>query len=357
MKTNFLILSLLSLFLISGCQKKELASPDQSRVINLKLTGVSTEILEFIYKGSVVASTTNASQFVMTTLLAVDGEDAKLDIRKKGATGILQSQTISGSLYNQNVSVYYDGANLYDGLVELGIKGYALSGELEFLSQGKVILSGTGVIDRVSNPALILINKGETRDIQVRKKGETEILYTKTIEASPSRQSLNFFFDGTSLVGNVALDPPVNPQNMMIRAKFETKFPNQFKKVDVDIVFYANNQTTKVATKISPEIRFTLAKDGSFNSIELPPLPGTNYFYSFDIFEKGTNNVPYSSLTTPLIPSGFPFVANNGRFGVLNFEAGKSKLFLIKDKSNLITTAPRGSALSGELTDLSQYCQ
>ncbi|GGE65691.1 hypothetical protein EV200_106229 [Pedobacter psychrotolerans] len=67
--------------------------------------------------------------------------------------------------------------------------------------------------------------------------------------------------------------------------------------------------------------------------------------------------VPYSSLTTPLITSGFPFVANNGRFGTLTFEAGKSKLFLIRDKNNLITTTPRGTALSGELTDLSQFFQ
>lgn len=358
MKSNFLILSLVGMVLMFGCQKKELADADQGRVINLKLTGVSTDLLEFIYKDSVVATTQNSSEFVINTLLAVDGGSAELGIRKKGSTTILQSQSISASPYNQNVSIYYDGAKLYDGLVRLGIKGYALSGELEFLSQGKVILSGTGVIDNSNNPAAILVNKDETAEVQVREKGGTEVLLTKTITADPLKQSLNFFFDGTSIVDNVQLDPPVNPQNMKIKVKFQTTFPNQFKGVDVDLVFYtrlASAANTIVGTRIFPELRFKLPKDGSFNSVELPPLPGPDYIYSFDVVESGTDNLPYTS-GSPLVLAGFTLKPNEGRYGILNFEAGKSKLLLLKDARTLVVTG-RSIYVSGAFTDLSQYFQ
>ncbi|NQX38538.1 hypothetical protein SAMN05421820_101566 [Pedobacter steynii] len=358
MKSILSALSLLCIILMSGCQKKEFASPDQGRVISLKLSGVSTALLEFIYKDSVVATTQNSSEFVINTLLAVGDGAAKLEIRKKGSIDILQSQTILASPYNQNVSIYYDGDKLYDGLVKLGIKGYALSGELEFLSQGKVILSGTGVIDNSNNPAPILINKGEGQEVQVRKKGETAILFTKTIEASPSKQSLNFFFDGTSIVGNVQLDPPVDPKNMMIKAKFQTTFPNQFKGVDVDLVFYTrltSAANTIIGTKMIPELLLKLPKDGSFNTLELPPLPGSNYIYSFDIVESGTYNLPYTS-GSPLVVAGFTLKQNEGRYGILNFEAGKSKLLLLKD-SRALVAATKSIYPSGAFTDLSQYFQ
>ncbi|MFW0718217.1 hypothetical protein [Pedobacter sp. N23S346] len=357
MKLKIFTLSFLSLVLLLSlsCRKAELLEPEQPKVIQFTVTGSTTVDLEYLYRDSVIATTKAGTGSInVKTLLSVKDQNAQLLVRKKGSTEIILSKDVMPAPFNQNIAIFYDGLKVYDQAISLLIKGYALTGELEFLLDGNIILSKSGVVD---NRSSILINKGTSREIQIRKKGETTVLFKKTIASNIQQQNIQFFFDGVKIVDNVKLDPPANSANMMISAKFETRYPAQFKNVDVDIVFYANNQTTKVATKISPEIRLTLAKDGSFNTIELPPLPGTNYIYSFDILEKGTNTVPYSSLTTPLITSGFPFVANNGRFGTLTFEAGKSKLFLIRDKNNLITTTPRGTALSGELTDLSQYFQ
>ncbi|MFD2287590.1 hypothetical protein GJU39_20550 [Pedobacter petrophilus] len=357
MKLKIFTLSFLSAIILLGlsCRKPELLEPEQPKVIQFTVTGSTTVDLEYLYRDSIIATTkAGTGEINVKTLLSVNDQNAVLQVRKKGSTEIVLSKAVMPAPFNQNIIIYYDGTKVYDQAISLLIKGYALTGELEFLLDGNIILSKSGAVD---NRSSVLINNGTTREIQIRKKGETVVLFTKKIEPGNPQQNIQFFFDGTKIADNVKLDPPANPANMMISAKFETKYPAQFKNVDVDIVFYANNQTTKVVTKITPEIRFTLSKDGSFNKIELPPLPGPNYIYSFDIFEKGTNTVPYSSLTTPLITSGFPFVANNGRFGILNFEAGKSKLFIIRDKNNLITTTPRGTALSGELTDLSQYFQ
>ncbi|MGQ7857147.1 hypothetical protein ACUN24_23150 [Pedobacter sp. WC2501] len=351
----FTIFFLITIATIISCSKERILQPEPPKIVQLSVTGSTTVDLEYLYKDSVVATTkAGTGDINIKTLLSVKNQDAKMQVRKKGTNEILFSKAVPPSPFDQNVNIFYDGTKIYDNAVSLLIKGYALTGELEFLLDGNIILSKSGAVNSRSS---ILIDKGTTREIQVRKKGETNILLTKTIESTTPQQSIQFFFDGIKIADNVKLDPPKNPSNMVISAKFETRYATQFKNVDVDIVFYANNQTTKVATKINPEIRFTLPKDGSFNTIELPPLPGTNYIYSFDIYEKGTNNVPYSSLTTPLIPAGFPFKANEGRFGVLNFEAGKSKLYVIRDKNNLITTTPRGTSLSGELTDLSQYFQ
>jgi len=357
MKLKIFTLSFLSVVLLlsASCRKSALLEPEQPKVIQFTVTGSTAVDLEYLYRDSVIATTKAGTGSInIKTLLSVKDQKAQLLVRKKGSTEIILSRDVMPAPFNQNITIFYDGIKVYDQAISLLIKGYALTGELEFLLDGNIILSKSGAVD---NRSSILIDKGTSREIQIRKKGETTVLFKKTIESGIPQQNIQFFFDGLKIADNVKLDPPANPANMMISAKFETRYPAQFKNVDVDIVFYANNQTTKLATKISPEIRLTLPKDGGFNAIELPPLPGPNYIYSFDIFEKGTNNVPYSSLTTPLIPAGFPFKANDGRFGVLNFEAGKSKLFVVRDKNNLITTTPRGTALSGELTDLSQYFQ
>lgn len=349
-----IILSIILIILATGCNKKELANPVQEKVISLTITGSSSEQLEFIYKDSVIATTTNPAQISIQTLLAVEEKAAKIDIRKKGATEILQSKLITPVPYAQNVSIYYDGTKVYNSAVTLDIKGYAMSGELEFVMGGEVLLTVTGT---VRNTITLLMDKGTSREVEVRLKGESSPLLTRTFESSPEKQSLNFFFDGKKLVDNVQLDPPADPANMMVRAKFESILP-QFTQVDVDVVFYIKNITTKVAIKTNPELKFTLSKDGSFNSIELPPLPTNGiYFYSFDIVEKGTNKVPYTSTSAPFILAAFPYQENQGESGELAFEGGKSKLFLLNDKKFHVSTPKRHTNLSGVFIDLSQYFQ
>lgn len=348
--------SMLLFMLCISCNKKELALPEEGKVVKLTVKGNSTEQLEFVYKDEVIAETKTLPAFELNTLLSVDGQDAEIKIRKKGSAGILKSNVISASSYNQDFTVYYDGSKIYDNLVTLLIKGYVLSGELEFLLDGNLVLSGTGIINNTGNGTAVLMDKGMIREFQIRKKGEATALLTRTIQSLPAQQSVNFFFDGKAIVDNVKLDPPADPANMMVKAKFETQWPANFKGVDVELVLYTKDpRTNAAAVKTSPEIRFALSKDGSFNAIELPPIPA-NYIYSYDIVEKGTDQIPYVNLAPPILTNGFPFTPNLGRFGELKFEAGKSKLLVLRDSRFLIGT-PRGTALSGTFTDLSQYFQ
>lgn len=341
-----------------SCRKAELLQPEPVKIVQLNVTGASSVQLEYLYKDSVIAAPP-AGGINVKTLLTVKDQQADLKVRKKGSTEILLSKTITAAPFDQFISIFYDGTKIYNSSVSLNIKGYALAGELEFSLDGKVFLSGTGTINNLSP---ILIDQGNTREITVRRKGETAVLLTKTIESATPRQNINFFFDGTKIVDNVKLDPPVNAANMLVSAKFETLFAPQFKNVDVDLVFYTRLKPQSTAayatagTKVMPEIRLTLLKDGSFSQTELPPLPGANYIYSFDIVEKGTNTVPYTTTSAPFVLATFPFKPNEGRYGEINFEAGKSKLFVINDTKNVLANT-RGTYFSGKITDLSQYFQ
>ena len=369
MKYKKYILFFLSTFVVLNisCNKPELAQPDLGKVINVQIGGSSEVDLEYVYKDNVVATSLIASSknIVVDMQLLIKEEGATLQIRKKGSSEILQTKQLSSSPFIQNFNVFYDGTTVYENAVTLLIKGYVLSGELEFLVDGKVVLAGTGAIDNNNNRTILFMNKGTSREIQVRKKGETEILLTKTIDAAPGIQNLNFFFDGKALVDNVKLDPPANPANMMVRAKFETIFPNQFKNVDIDLVFYTKllaAANTVIGTKVVPELRFKLPKDGSFQTFELPPLPGSDYFYTFDIVESGTNLAPYTS-GMPLVLSGYSIKPNEGRStsqyatDPIKFEAGKSKLLLLTDQRTLAVVAGTKSVFisGGRVTDLSQY--
>ena len=360
MKSKFSTIAFSAIMLLSlslGCSKQELAQPDPGKVIKLLIIGASTEDLEFIYNDKIVAATLRPGQLSLEALLQVKESGPDLQVRKKGSAEILQQTKLAPVPYNQQVSIYYDGTKLYNGSTALTIKGYAISGELEFLMGSTVLYTGTGVINTTS-PINIPIDKGTTREVTIRKKGETTVLATKTI-SSDAKQSLNFFFDGVNLVNNVKLELPANPANMFVSAKFETIFPLYFKNVDVDLVFFVKNTASGTVMKTSPEIRLTIPT-GQFSKIELPPLPGPSpqYVYSFDIYEKGTNTVPYTTTTAPFINALFPFKQNEGLYGgTIAFEANKSMLLLIKDSRTLKTTLPRNSYLSGSIDDLSQYFQ
>lgn len=352
-----------------SCSKAELLSPEPLKLVKLSILGTSEVDLEYLYKDSIIAESNiiNSNGINITRLITLNDQVGDLKVRKKGTSEILLTKSIASAPFEQNINIYYDGKKIYNNTISLGIKGFALSGELEFLIDGVVFSSHTGAVDKLST---ILIDKGTTREITIRKKGETAVLFTKTIESATTRQNITYFFDGTKIVDNVKLDPPVNPSNMMITARFETTFPNQFKGVDVDLVFYTRliaSSNTSVGTKITPEIRFTLPKDGSFNAVELPPLPGPEYIYSFDIYEKGTNIEPYNP-GSPLTLTGYTIKPNEGRVASayvdfpenrINFQAGKSKLLIITDSRTLAVVAGTRSVFisGGKVNDLSKYFQ
>lgn len=367
MKTNLIMLSLLCVCLVSifSCEKGELLQAKPTKVVKLIIDGSTTEDLEFVYKDSVIAESKGESggrKFYITALLKITSEEAEVKVRKKGSVSIIKTQPIKSLPFDQTISIYYDGTKIYNGAVDYQIKGYAISGELEFLLDGQVIASGSGEIE---NNISFGIDKNSTRKIEVRIKGGTAILATKTISNSPAKQTLRFLFDGSKIVDNIQLNPPLNPSNMAINAKFETTLPNLFNGKDVDLVFYTKNYQTEVVTKVTPELRFTLPVNGKFASFELPPLPDNTSFYTYDIYEKGTNNVPYDlSKLSPIFPIHYPNVGQNGQlfFGERNgvsifHDPGTSKLLLIKDVESNVFSPDQGTMFYGEMKDLSKYFQ
>jgi hypothetical protein len=343
------------LLLLCACNKSELEDSNQTNVVNITVKGSTTGDLEFIYNDTVIATWLGPNQnpgFIK--LISVDSKSEEVKIREKGTSNILGTITILPSPFNQSFNVYYDGNTIYNNAVSYHIKGYALTGELEVLLDENVVLTGTGAITGDIN---IGIEKGQTRQIQVRQKGETMALITKTINSSPDTQSLAFFFDGASIVDNIQLNPPLNSENMAISAKFESTLPDIFKGVDVDIVFYIRTISTYETVLTSPEIRLTLPADGSFSpTIDLPPLPNTtDYEYNFDIYEKGTSTVPYN---TSSLSALYPVKPNLGLRGQgFSFEAGSTKLYIIKDVMSKIyaPAAKRATYFYGNVTDLSEY--
>lgn len=354
MKTQLLRLSIIGFSLVSlfACEKQEPLHPDPSKIISLAVTGNTTEDLEFVYKDSVIATglASNSAQFVFNIKLNIGSAKAELKIRKKASGLILNTMTIPPTPFNQALNVFYDGSKLFNTSVIYVIKGFAASGELEFLLDGKIVATGTGKINKT---VVFGIDENTPREITVRKKGETNTLLTKTINALPAQQSLIFFYDGTGIATNIQLDPPVNPSHMAVTAQFKTTIPDKFLGGPVDLVFYIHNNKTDTYTKPSPELRFTMLAEG-FTSFELPALPNaTDYDYRPVIFKKGTNDMPYDSSNL-----AFPFMVNDGSFSSqINFESGISKIWLIEDFEGLVVspTFEIFSSFGAQTTDLSQY--
>jgi len=356
MKFNFYTFLFCFTVLISSCKKQELFLPaaDSASVVSLVINGSTTEDLEFIYKDSVIATgiADNGKKFNFTTKLNISAQNGEIKIRKKTSGQILETRAIPTAPFNQTINIFYDGTKVFSNSVSYQIKGYAASGELEFLLDGNVIAAG---MNKISNLITFGIDENTPREIKVRLKGETAVLLTKTINASPAQQSLKFYFDGQKLIDNVQLSPPVNPNNMSVTAQFKTTIPDMFLGGQVDVVFYVHDNTSDMYTKPSPEIRFTMPSDGSFTTFELPPLPNaTDYDYRMVILKKGTHDSPYDASST-----GIPLIIeNDGRYSQQQlFEPGKSKIWLIDDSWSIDFTPEFeiGSVFGTGATDLSTY--
>lgn len=365
-KNTFYYIIIAACFALSmySCKKSEPLETVTPKIVQVKISGSTTKDLEFVFKDSVIASgSESAGNFQSTVLLNVAGQSANIVIREKGSTATLESWTISPELFNQSFSIYYDGTGVYEGAVNYHIKGFAMSGELEFLLDGKVISEGALKID---NNLSILINKNQDRSFEIRKKGETTVLMSKVIKASPATgQSLNFFFDGEKLVDDVKLIPPSNPANMSITGQFSSVFTSLsagaiFKGGDVDLVFYIRNTSGEI-TVPNPQKRVRMPASGAFVTFELPPLPDDQSFYTYDICEVGTDELPYTDFNSA---TTYPPKLNKGLYGQLTFDdayfkAGASKLLLMQDRftNKRTPSSERAKYIYGVITDLSEYFQ
>ena len=84
-------------------------------------------------------------------------------------------------------------------IINLTLTGVTLTDTLEFVKDGKVIghtKSGRANQDVVTELVMV---KGGSAEIQIRLKGHTEILGTRSIDGTAKRQELTYYFDGKKM--------------------------------------------------------------------------------------------------------------------------------------------------------------
>lgn len=353
MKTRYIQTGLLAICLLFlfACEKAQPLNAAPEKLVELTITSNSTVPLEYVINDKVIGTTPEGN---MSTTMMVLTPDNKRDvgIRVKGSSNLIRTKTISSLPFRQTVSINYDGTNVYDKSVIVKVKGYSGAETLELVMDGQVLASG--MEKQFPGNLAVNINEGQTRLLQIRKKGETTVLATKSITAAEG-QSVMFYYDGSKIVDGIDLTPPSNPLNMNFSAKFESVLPLYYLGGMVDLVFFkrssnGNNEETG--------LRVTLPADGSFSkNIELPPLPeetpGIPYIYSFRIFRSGTKDeVPYNT-TADLLPLKFNFIP------IVTYKAGSSRLWMLKDTrtSRATPAALKGTTYSILYTDIAEYFQ
>lgn len=334
-----------------SCKKQELAEIKIPKVMLLSIQGTKgvKDTLEFVKNNIVIAQVGNENQSFLTSVKVSADKNPEIIVRRKGRAEILATRTLSPDSVKQTISCYYDGEKVYGNSIKLKVKGYAITGTLELLLDGKVIGSGTGA--ELTKTLDLGVDDGKNRQVQIRKKDENTPLLTKEIVANELTQSLVFYYDGTKIFDKIDAGVPVNPANMLLSVKFTSKYDALF-RAPADLMILKGKDGEDVYTPIGV---IELSSDGSFSkAIELPSLASEpRYTYSVKIVKRGTaDELPYdlTNTATPLKPGA-------GRLR-LNYTAGSSSILVITDEVTQTTTgspARRGTQISLITTDIGQY--
>ena len=207
---------------------------------------------------------------------------------------------------------------------KLEVKGLVLNDTLEFVLDGQII--GTAIDgsftfqDRVYTAG---------KKLQVRKKSDGKAVGEILIADGPYKQVRKVFYDGITFTDKIELTPVSDPNNMGVRLRFATTFPD-FYGGPVDVEFFIMSRTTtrpRITTYTSVELVKNVT--GSFGDfIELPALieeAGFTKSYQLKVYKSGTTDLPYSNTNNLMITDP---QNNYGDIGEL-FTAGSSKLLSI----------------------------
>ncbi|MGJ1204437.1 hypothetical protein [Sphingobacterium lactis] len=356
-KFKFAIL-LFSLFVLISCEKGHLPSESKFNLVELTLQGSTSKVLEILYMDKVIDTTigVNLSQKI---LLNLTQENNKISFREKGSSKILKTISVDLSPFIQSASIIYDGKNIYDQVIKYIIKGYAMEGELEFILDGETIFKG---MEKIESTIPIALNKNQSRKLEIKKTGGSEILFTKEITTGETDQFLKFLFDGSALIDKIQLDPPKNPKNMGISFQFKTIFADYQNRIqfvggnEVDFVVYSRRIGSEEAEKLVPEVRISVPMNNQFKYMELPPLKNPEeYEYTFDIYKKGTSEIAYirGGGAHALIPT---IDKNGGTKGDgLRFKEGTTIPLILTDEASVSLYPPRTYIPKVLITNLSAY--
>lgn len=349
---NILFIAISIAFLgFQGCKKQELAEPKAVKIVNLQIRGSKgkTDTLEFVKGNNVIAQASNDDdRFNLPGIkVSVEDDNSSLIVRLKGHNEILATRKISADHYDQIINCYYDGEKVYGNSVNLKISGYASSGILSVFLDGRLLASGTGT--ELSSTISLGVDDGKNRQIQVKKQGETAVLLTKEILSDQINQSLAFYYDGTTIFDKIDIGQPVNPANMLLSVKFNSKVSVYQGPADMVVL------KEKAGVYTPTSLRIELGADGSFSkAVELPSLSaeaGTNYFIK--IVKRGTNDeLPYD-----LTNSTKPTKPESGR-KLVTFIPGGSSILVITDEKVETTIGPatrRGTVINMIVADIAQY--
>lgn len=349
MKTQFFSLSMAVVFMLSlfsACDTQEPLLAEAPDVVRLEISGRTATALELLYNGKVI-DTLQASDggFNKAFQLPVNNQNDELLIREKESAKVIVTRKVKPSPFKQ--TLFYEDGNVYDQRIDYNVKGYATSGELEFVMDERIVAEGSMVIVGFFP---VYLNEGEKKEFQVRVKGETDALITKSIEATSEQQSFTFFFDGTTIIDGIpAMTPPKDSSNMSLTATFKSLYaaagsiPMFTGDAEVDIIFFMTDGVD-VVRKPDPEVHITVPTDGRFVTFELTPPP-EGMWYTYDIYKKGSKELPYKDFDL----SGGNLALNEGRAGRVSFgtvfepyyfKAGSSKLILLQDYASGWYTFP-----------------
>lgn len=344
--------------LLLGCKKQEFADQAVNKIVSLEITGTTLpgDTLEFVKNGKIlVQAGSPTGSFALFTKVSLEAESAEIQVRRKRDQVVIASKVITGDVYHQVMTCYYDGQQVYDTLVNLEIKGYSGADELEFMLDGVLVGSGTGT----KFPGLkVALNKDKKRQVQIRKKGTPKILLDYEVLANVPLQKLVFYYDGVQLLDKIELGTPLNPANMLISALFKsslTMFTGP-----VDLVFHKGYMYDPSYSYNPTDLRVPLNSDGTFSkNFELPALSPEDVTaklkYGYKLVKRGTGiELPYD------ITNEFkPIIQASGFYNSpLEFTAGAAMILVITDGKTVKTTGSsltKGTTFTVKSTDISAY--
>lgn len=313
--------------LIFGCRKGELYDVSELQVVEITFKGSSAIALEFVYNGKVVDSTRGPLHSIPSTfeMLVTEGEQ-KLHVREKGKTEILKTYDIDLKEYTHEFGIFYDDGKIYDTGITYNLMIYTADIGLDFYLDDKLLYQNP-YGGSTTNPLSIALNKGQERKLTVTRKGEQQVLVSRTISQAEADKTLKFYLDKYGLIERMKLPPLKDPKGMTVMLRFlpDVEFgQTSFLGGDVDLVFYTRDKATE---KVSdPKLQITAPTDGSFATVELPPIDDSK-FYTFDILKKGTNQVAYKSTS-----ENYTVSPGLGKYGIFHFLTGGFSFFTPGDR-------------------------
>jgi len=332
------------LALLYGCQKGELYYASEPQIVEITLKGTTSTALEFVYNDKVVDSTRGQFHSIPNTfqMLVTEGEQ-KLQVREKGKTTVLKTYDIDPKRFTHEFGIFYDNGGIYDAGITYNLMIYAADIGLDFYLDNKLIYQNPYSGSTIS-PLTIALNKGQERTLTITRKGEQEPLVSRIITEAQADKTLKFYLDKYGLIERMKLPTLKDPKGMAVMLRFvpDVEFgQTAFVGGDVDLVFYTRNKTTEEVA--NPGLRFTVPTDGSFATVELPPIDDSR-FYTFDILQKGTDKVAYKSTN-----ESFTVSAGKGKYGAFYLLTGDFSFFIPGER--IIGIVGPSEEMGGEFFD------